>query len=82
MKTAPLFMPASCCDSLTLGLNGTDGLSSSSCCLIIIVSIPISPILNRTLDDDPVVMTKPKEKDGITKYNVNRRVSDVKYGIL
>lgn len=25
-------------------------------------------------DSSPVVMTKPKEKDGVTKYHVNRRV--------
>ena len=28
----------------------------------------------KVLTVDPVVMTKPKEKDGITKYHVNRRV--------
>ena len=28
-----------------------------------------------TADFIAVVMTKPKEKDGITKYQVNRRVS-------
>lgn len=49
MKTVLLFTLASCCDSLIPGLNGTDGLNFSSCCLIITVSIPILQDLYREL---------------------------------
>jgi hypothetical protein len=28
-------------------------------------------------DAIPVVLTKPKEKDGVTKYHVNRRVRSI-----
>jgi hypothetical protein len=82
MKTALLFTLASCCDSPTLDLNGMDGLNFSSCCLIIIVSIPVLLCFVANLTRESVVMTKPKEKDGVTKYNVNRRVSGVNHGVV
>ena len=58
-----------------------DGLSGSFSCSTTIVGIP--RIIEHVHETDMlaiVVMTKPKEKDGVTKYHVYRRVSIIDLG--
>lgn len=66
---------ASSCVSLILDSNGMAGLNCSYSCLTTTVSN--FRIVERDQTTEvlaTVVMTKPKEKDGITKYHVYRRV--------
>ena len=44
--------------------------------------LDIGCFLSLTHDPPIVVMTKPKEKDGVTKYQVYRRVSRVQFSIV
>ena len=73
-------MQASSYASQILALNGVVGASSSFCYLIITVSRlnwrGYGGMATSFSDCDviSVVMTKLKEKDGITKYHINRRV--------
>jgi hypothetical protein len=72
-RIARLFTLASSCANRRQGSNGTDGRSSSCSSLTTIVGLVV--FTSRSLSEDvAVVMTKPKEKEGITKYNVTRRV--------
>jgi hypothetical protein len=79
-RTALSFTLANSYASRILALNGVVGASSSFCYLIITVSrLDWGGSTGRiTLFSDcdaiPVVLTKPKEKEGLTKYHVNRRV--------
>jgi hypothetical protein len=79
-RIARSFIRASSCASRILGSNGVVGASSSFCYLITTVSRgdrrTFSGMESLVTDCDfiSVVMTKPKEKDGVTKYHVNRRV--------
>jgi len=45
-------------------------------------SLPRITIFVAKFTQNSVVMTKTKEKDGVTKYNVNRRVGDCKHDIV
>jgi hypothetical protein len=77
MKIAPSSTLVDSCVSPTLVSSGMDGASSSSFCLIIIVS-PVCFYSSKARNNRllAVVMTKPKDmKDGTVKYHVNRRVS-------
>lgn len=66
-------MPESSCDSLRVVWNGVDGANYMYFYSTIIVSYGHG-FLHSFTESFPVVMTKPKERDGVTKYNVNRRV--------
>ena len=68
-------MPGSCFVSQILGSSGMDGLNFSCSSLTIIVSGNCRSAALVGYLPFAVVMTKPKEKDGVTKYHVYRRVS-------
>ena len=71
-------MLESCFDSPIQDLNGAGGANSLSFSLTTIVSlINFEYILHSCLIKHwgIVVMTKLKEKDGVVKYHVNRRVN-------
>jgi hypothetical protein len=77
MRRALSSILASCSGNLKLALNGAVGVNYSSCYLTIIVRLTFFLTCRFYVTERYVilvVMTKPKEKDGVTKYHVNRRV--------
>lgn len=73
-RTDRWFTLESSCDNPRQGSSGLGGRNSSLCYSIITVGVAMLSQAALT-DFYIVVMTKPKEQDGVTKYQVYRRAS-------